>query len=79
MQDDQAIGEILQRLYASEINIRIEWVWEGGVHWRLGDESNGWTARGISDSVAQAARDVGAAAAQAWREERFAAWSARPP
>jgi hypothetical protein len=74
MQDDRAIGEILQRLYSSEINLRIEWVWDGGVQWRLGDEFNGWTARGTSDSVAQAARDVGAAAAQARPESEFAAW-----
>jgi len=34
-------GEILQRLYQSEINLRIGWIWDGGVAWQLGDKHNG--------------------------------------
>jgi hypothetical protein len=39
-------ADVLQRLYDSEINARIEWVWDGGVQWRLGDASNGYGAEG---------------------------------
>ena len=28
----------LQKIYDSEINIRIGWVWDGGIEVRLGDE-----------------------------------------
>jgi hypothetical protein len=74
MQDDRTTSEILERLYASEINLRIEWVWDGGIAWTLGDEFNGWGARGVSPSVAEAAKDVGAAAAQTHPESDFATW-----
>lgn len=34
----------LQRIYDSEINIRIAWLWDGGIDVRLGDEINGFLA-----------------------------------
>ena len=34
----------LQRIYDSEINIRIGWMWDGGIEIRLGDEMNGFKA-----------------------------------
>lgn len=34
----------LQRIYDSEINIRIAWLWDGGIDLRLGDEINGFLA-----------------------------------
>jgi len=32
----------LQKIYDSEINIRIGWLWDGGIEVRLGDEMNGF-------------------------------------
>jgi hypothetical protein len=32
------LGTELQRIYDSEINIRISWLWDGGIEVRLGDE-----------------------------------------
>jgi hypothetical protein len=32
----------LQNIYDSEINIRIGWLWDGGVEVQLGDEMNGF-------------------------------------
>ena len=34
----------LQRIYNSEINVRISWLWDGGIDVRLGDEMNGYLA-----------------------------------
>ena len=34
----------LQRIYDSEINVRIGWLWDGGIDVRLGDEMNGYLA-----------------------------------
>jgi hypothetical protein len=42
----------LQNIYDSEINIRIGWLWDGGIEVRLGDEMNGFLAE---ENVAQSA------------------------
>jgi hypothetical protein len=34
----------LQKIYDSEINLRIGWPWDGGIDVRLGDEMNGYLA-----------------------------------
>lgn len=34
----------LQKIYDSEINIRISWLWDCGIDVRLGDEMNGFLA-----------------------------------
>jgi hypothetical protein len=33
--------ELLKDIYNSEINISIDWFWDGGIHIVLGDEANG--------------------------------------
>jgi len=35
----------LQKIYDSEINVRISWFWDGGIDVRLGDEMNGFLAQ----------------------------------
>jgi len=34
----------LQRIYHGEINVRISWLWDGGIDVGLGDEMNGYVA-----------------------------------
>ena len=34
----------LQKIYASEINVRIGWFWDCGIEVRLGDDMNGYLA-----------------------------------
>jgi DNA-directed RNA polymerase subunit RPC12/RpoP len=34
----------LQRIYDSEINVEISWLWDGGIEVRLGDHMNGHVA-----------------------------------
>ena len=34
----------LQKIYASEINVRMGWFWDGGIEIRLGDDVNGYLA-----------------------------------
>ena len=41
----------LQRIYDSEINLRIGWFWDGGITVRLGDEVNGFLAEETVPSI----------------------------
>jgi len=34
----------LQKIYDSEINVSISWLWDGGITVRLGDQMNGFEA-----------------------------------
>ena len=43
----------LQRIYDSEINLRIGWFWDGGIEVRLGDEMNGYEAAEFFQSAAE--------------------------
>jgi hypothetical protein len=49
------LGLELQRIYDSEINVRISWLWDGGVEVHLGDKVNGFlveeTVRSVSEIV----------------------------
>jgi len=72
--DTPPSGDILQRLYDSEVNAEIRWVWEGGVEWRLGDEHNGWKAEGSAATVALAVLELTKTAVARYPESKFAAW-----
>jgi hypothetical protein len=43
----------LQKIYDSEINIRIGWFWDGGIDIRLGDDMNGYLAEETIKMVAE--------------------------
>lgn len=43
----------LQKIYNSEINIRIGWFWDGGIEIRLGDDLNGYLAEESVRTVAE--------------------------
>jgi len=43
----------LQKIYDSEINVRISWLWDGGIEVRLGDEVNGFLAEENAESMAE--------------------------
>jgi hypothetical protein len=44
----------LQRIYDSEINMQIGWLWDGGVEVRLGDDMNGYETAVTLESVSEA-------------------------
>ena len=44
MANDADLAGELQKIYDSEINVRIDWLWDGGITIRLGDEMNGFLA-----------------------------------
>jgi hypothetical protein len=48
--DDLSIE--LQKIYDSEINISIAWLWDGGIVVRLGDELNGYKAEETVATIA---------------------------
>lgn len=40
------IGEILQHVYDSEINVKVGWMWDGGIDYIVGDSgSDYWETR----------------------------------
>lgn len=43
----------LQKIYDSEINVRIGWLWDSGIEVRLGDEANGFLAEENVGSLAE--------------------------
>jgi DNA-directed RNA polymerase subunit RPC12/RpoP len=49
------LAEELQKIYDSEINVRISWLWDGGIEVWIGDDMNGYLAQ---DSVSSAAEIV---------------------
>jgi hypothetical protein len=53
----------LQKIYDSEINVSIGWVWDGGINVRLGDANNGYLGQENLPSIA----DVGP-----WLQEAIA-------
>ena len=69
-----AIHDVLQRLYDSEINCSISWLWDGGIDWKLGDALNGWKAQGSARTVADAVQQLAEAACPAYPESTFVTW-----
>lgn len=43
----------LQKIYDSEINVRISWLWDGGIDVWLGDDANGYKAQETVNSTAE--------------------------
>ena len=46
------LADELQRIYDSEINIRISWLWDGGIDVWIGDDLSGYRAQDTVASVA---------------------------
>jgi hypothetical protein len=55
MRDSLDLAAELQKIYDSEINVRISWLWDGGIDVWLGDEVNGYDAE---ETVADASEIV---------------------
>jgi hypothetical protein len=72
------VGEILQRLYDSEINVHLGWEWEGGVDYRL--RSNGedvWSKTSESSpkrDVVEAGRELVDEVVARMPTSNFASW-----
>jgi hypothetical protein len=47
------LEEELQKIYDSEINVQISWLWDGGIDVKLGDEMNGYEAETNVKTVAE--------------------------
>lgn len=63
---------ILQELYDSEINCRIETFWDAGFAVKLGDEMNGFIWDGEFRSLAAALEALTEAACDAYPDSAFA-------
>src|SRR4051794_25557426 len=67
------LAEELQKIYDSELNIRIGWLWDGGIEVRLGDEMNGFLAGETVPSTAEIIPWLQAAIARFYPESPYAA------
>jgi hypothetical protein len=63
---------MLQDLYGSEINFTISAFWDAGFDWKLGDEANGYEAKGRAGSFAEAVEQLGSAAIKHFDKSDFA-------
>jgi predicted RNA-binding Zn-ribbon protein involved in translation (DUF1610 family) len=63
----------LQKIYDSEINIEIGWVWDAGINVRLGDRVNGYLAEENVKSVSDILPWLQEAIAHFYPESRYAA------
>jgi hypothetical protein len=63
----------LQKIYDSEINVRISWLWDGGIDVRLGDEMNGYLAEANVRSMVELVPWLQEAIAHFYPESTYAA------
>ena len=63
----------LEKIYESEINIEIAWVWDGGIDVRLGDKLNGFLAEENVRSVSGIIHWLQEAIAHFYPESEYAA------
>jgi len=66
------VEAILDDLYASEINVDISWLWDGGIDVRLGDQLNGYKAEGKVSTMHEAAVWLRDQACQHYPDSGFA-------
>ena len=62
----------LQKIYDSEINVRVDWLWDGGIDLKVGDEMNGFVAEENVHSVAEIVRWFQEAIAHFYRGSTYA-------
>ena len=74
------VGEILQHIYDSEINIEISWFWDGGINWKIGDESNGFKASNFRDiyDIDTATKDLCDKIIKIYPNSEFTKWYNNP-
>ena len=70
------VGDILQHIYDSEINIRIDWQWDAGVDWSITSGYDGCVceARGTTDTVENAVRELANTACCIYPGSQFHNW-----
>jgi hypothetical protein len=67
------LADELQKIYDSEINVRIGWFWGCGIEVRLGDEMNGFVAAETVPSVSDIISWLQEAIAHFYPESTYAA------
>lgn len=76
----EQVGEVLERLYDSEINARIDWFWDAGFGANIGDHLNGWPevpSPNVDLNLHSISDLISLLAWQAWKcypESEFAKW-----
>ena len=65
------LDQVLADLYASEINARISWLWDGGIDVALGDQLSGYVAEANVATFAEAAQWLRDRAVEHFPESEF--------
>ena len=71
------VGEVLQRLYNSEINIELSSFWDSGFDYKLGDTLNGFSEvpqKILSTSIINTIDAIAFAAVNQYPDSDFAKW-----
>lgn len=75
----EQIGEVIERLYDSDINARIEWFWDAGYNISLRDDRNGFV--GLNDApkvddydIAETISALAWQARQIYPDSEFSKW-----
>jgi hypothetical protein len=66
--------EVLQALHDSEINGRVSWFFDGQIDWELGDDLNGWKAKGQEGTIEAAVIALAASAIEHYPDSDFVRW-----
>jgi hypothetical protein len=68
------LDEVIDRLYDSELNASISWLWDGGFEVKLGDEMNGFVAENAATlkTAAEVAYWLDVAARRHFPESKYA-------
>jgi len=66
------LDEVLDRLYASEINYSLSCLWDGGIDVKLGDRLNGFAAETNVKNAAEAAAWLDHTARERYPESDYA-------
>lgn len=66
------LDDVMQALYASEINCSVSTFWDGGYEWKLGDEMNGFLAEGNEKTPSLVAVRLHQAAVQYYPDSLYA-------
>ena len=69
---EHSLSEVLDKLYASEVNFTISSFWDNGIDVALGDETNGYDAEGNVQTAAEAAEWLDREARQLYPKSKYA-------
>lgn len=75
--DKELVGEVLQRIYDSELHLSIGWMWDGGIDYRIGCDLHylkGDVVSTDNPSVSEAVQIMANDISEKYPDSVFAKW-----